>query len=296
MEQRSTQPWTVLLDGLAMPESARWHDGRFWFAHWGTGQIVAVDLTGTSEVVAQGPPGLGWAIDWLPDGRLLVTGPALLRQEPDGRMVQHVDLSGVAAHGWNEIVVDGRGNIFLDGMSFDLAGAGPPQPGIIAVVTPDGSTRRVAEGIEFPNGMALTPDGRTLIVSESFAQRLTAFDIADDASLVNRRVWVQGVAPDGICIDAEGAVWTSSAQTRLSTGRAEDPAGELVRVAEGGEVLDRIEVDQPVFSCALGGDDGRTMAVVTADWRGFENIGAVLAERTGRILTTWVATPRALRR
>ena len=296
MGQPGTRPPSPLLDGLAMPESARWHEGRFWFAHWGTGEVVAVDLDGRSEVVAQGPPGLGWSIDWLPDGRLLVTGPTLLRQEPDGRMVQHADLSAVAAHGWNEIVLDHRGNIFLDGMAFDLAGGGAPQPGVIAVVTADGTARQVAGGIAFPNGMAVTPDGRTLIIAESFAQRLTAFDITDDASLVNRRVWAQGVGPDGICIDADGAVWTGSAQTRLSTGRAEDPAGEVLRVAEGGEVLDRIEVDQPVFSCALGGEDGRTLAMVTADWRGFENIGAVLAERTGRVLTTQVATPGVPRR
>jgi sugar lactone lactonase YvrE len=286
---------SVLLSGLAMPESARWHEGRFWFAHWGTGEVVAVDLDGTSEVMARGPAGLGWSIDWLPDGRLLVTGPSLMRQEPDGAMVHHADLSGVARHGWNEIVLDPRGNIFLNGMTFDLAGGGAPQPGIIAVVTPDGSARTVAEDIAFPNGMVVTPDGSTLIVAESFARRLTAFDIAPDASLSHRRVWADGVGPDGICMDVDGCVWTGSARTQGNTGRADAPAGELVRVCEGGRVLDRIEWDQAVFACALGGPDGHTLAMLATDWRGFDKIDAVLAERTGRILTATAPAPTARR-
>ncbi len=147
----------LLLDGLAYVESPRWHDGRLWFAHWGTGEIVAVDLDGRSEVVAHGPPGLGWSIDWLPTGRLLVTGPELLRQEPDGSMVPHADLSAVADHGWNEIVVDGRGNIYINGFGFDFLGGEPPTPGIIALITPDGAARVVATDIDFPNGMVVTP-------------------------------------------------------------------------------------------------------------------------------------------
>ena len=182
---------TVLLDGLALVESPRWHDGRLWFAHWGTGEIVAVDLAGKSEVVDHGPPkvnaaapghGLGWAIDWLPDGRLLVTGQELLRREPDGSMVRHADLSGVAEHGWNEIVVDGRGNIYLNSIRFGFLAGEPPTSGIIALVTPDGAARQVAGDLAFPNGMVITPDNATLIVSESFAGRLTAFDIAADGN------------------------------------------------------------------------------------------------------------------
>jgi sugar lactone lactonase YvrE len=254
-----------------------------------------VDLDGKSEVVAQGPAGLGWSIDWLPDGRLLVTGPALMHQEPDGTMVQHADLSGVASHGWNEIALDPRGNIFLNGMTFDLAGGAAPQPGIIAVVTHDGSARKVAEDIAFPNGMVITPDGSTLIIAESFASRLTAFDIADDASLSNRRVWADGVGPDGICMDADGCIWTGSADTRVNTGGADAPAGELLRVREGGQVLDRIQWDQAVFACALGGPDGHTLALLTTDWRGFDKIDAVLAERTGLVLTTRAPAPAAPR-
>jgi sugar lactone lactonase YvrE len=178
-----TRPPRVLLDGLAYVESARWHDGRFWFAHWGTGEIVAVDLDGNHEVVGHGPLSLGWSIDWLPDGRLLVTGDQLRRREPDGTMVRHADFRGVAKHGWNEIVVDGRGNIYVNGFDFDFLGGGEPKPGIIALVTPDGTTQQVADGIEFPNGMVVTPDNATLVISESWGGRRTPLAIAADRPL-----------------------------------------------------------------------------------------------------------------
>jgi len=269
----------VLLGGLAYVESPRWHDGRLWFAHWGRGEIVAVDLDGMSEVVGQGPPGLGWCLDWLPDGRLLTTGPQLTRREPDGSLVRHVDLSGVAAHGWNEIVVDGRGNIYLNGMDFDVLGGAAPKPGIIALVTPDGTARQVAEGIAFPNGMAVTPDNSTLIVAESFAGRLTAFDIGADGSLSDRRVWAEGLGPDGICLDAEGAIWTSLRQN------------DCVRVQEGGEVLERIDLDRASFACMLGGPERRTLFILTAEWRGFEHVQEALAARSGQVLVVEAPAP-----
>ncbi|MGH2358521.1 MAG: SMP-30/gluconolactonase/LRE family protein [Candidatus Limnocylindria bacterium] len=191
----------VLLDGLAYVESPRWHDGRLWFAHWGTDEIIAVDLDGTSQVVARGPGGLGWSIDWLPDGRLLTTGTRLMRHEPDGSLLPHAYLSQLAGD-WNELVVDGRGNVYVNGRcEFDFSGA-PPQ-GIIALVTPDGSVQKVADGIAFPNGMVVTPDNRTLIIAESIAAKLTAFDIEPDGSLSSRRTWAEGIGADGICLDAE---------------------------------------------------------------------------------------------
>lgn len=280
-----TEP-KVLLDGLAYVESPRWHDGRLWFAHWGTGEIVAVDLDGHSEVVGHGPPRLGWSIDWLPDGRLLVTGRELLRREPDGSMVRHADLSGVAEHGWNEIVVDGRGNIYLNGIGFGFLAGEAPTPGIIALVTPDGTARRVAGDLEFPNGMVITPDNSTLIISESFAGRLTAFDIAVDGSLSNRRVWADGLGPDGICIDAESAIWVQAADTRTHTGRHDALEGVVLRIREGGEVLERIEHDRAIFAVMLGGMDRTTLFLLAADWRGIDRVDEALAARTGQILIT----------
>jgi sugar lactone lactonase YvrE len=278
----------TLLSGLVIGESPRWHDGRLWFAHWGTGEIVAVDMEGRSEVVGEGRPGLGWSIDWLPDGALLVTGEGLMRQEPDGSLVPHADMSAAGVDHFNEIVVDGRGNIYVNGGT-DFHPAEGQAPGIVALVTPDGSVRQVADGIAFPNGMAVTPDGSTLIVAESFAGRLTAFDIAADGSLSNRRAWADGVGPDGICIDADGAVWTGVG------GFTDNLVG---RVQDGGEVLERVRVGAPCFACMLGGEDGRTLFMLTADWRmdeGFEENIARLTQgpRTGQVLTARAPAPHA---
>jgi sugar lactone lactonase YvrE len=276
----------VMLSDLVIGESPRWHENRLWFANWGTGEIVAVDPEGRSEVVGQGPPGLGWSIDWLPDGRLLVTGEGLMRRESDGSMVPHADLSGLGVDGFNELVVDGRGNVYVNGGADFHPGEGKP-PGIIALVTPDGSVRRVADGIAFPNGMTITPDNSTLVVAESFAAQLTAFDIAADGSLSNRRAWAEGVGPDGICIDADAAIWT---------GVGEFGDNLVGRVRAGGEVLDRVKLDAPCFACMLGGEDRRTLFMLTADWHmdeSFEDNIARLTEgpRTGRLLTAPAPAP-----
>jgi sugar lactone lactonase YvrE len=275
----------VLLDGLVIGESPRWHDDRLWSAHWGTGEIVALDLVGNSEVVAQGPSGLGWSIDWLPDGHLLVTGEELLRREPDGSMVPHADLTHLDGHRWNEIVVDGRGNVYVNGMGFRF-GVEEFRPGIIALVTPDGSVREVADGIAFPNGMVVTPDGATLIISESFEGKLTAFDIAEDGGLSNRRDWAAGVGPDGICIDADGAIWTGSG------------GAGCVRIREGGEILDRVGLELMPFACMLGGPDGTTLFIMAVDWHMGEDPADNMARlttgrRTGQVLTAPAPAPHA---
>jgi sugar lactone lactonase YvrE len=273
----------VLMAGLAFGESPRWHDDRLWFSNWGAQEVIAVDLEGRSEVVARVPTTIPFCIDWLPDGRLLiVSGPErlLLRREPDGSLVTHLDLTALSDHGLNEIVVDGRGNAYLNGAGFDLMSGGEFAPGIVALVTPDGSARQVADGIAFPNGMAVTPDNSTLIVAESYGRRLTAFDIAGDGGLSNRRVWAgldDGV-PDGICIDAEGAVWY-----------ADVPNRRCVRVREGGEVLEAIELDRGCFACMLGGADGRTLFMMAAEWRGPANM--LGGPRTGRVLTARAPAP-----
>ena len=271
----------VLLEDLAYVESARWHDGRLWFAHWGTDEIVAVDLDGRSEIVGRGPGGLGWSIDWLPDGRLLVTGSGLQRHDANGALVPHADLASLAED-WNELVVDGRGNVYMNGRLF-----GPPEEGpsgIIALVTPAGEVRQVADGLAFPNGMAVTPDNRTLIVAESWAEQLTAFTIADDGTLSDRRVWAAtaGDHPDGICLDADGAAWYADVGT-----------ARCVRVAEGGEVMATVQLDRGAFSCMLGGPDGRTLFMLAAEWRGFEEVESAIADRTGRVYVTEAPAPRA---
>jgi sugar lactone lactonase YvrE len=283
----------VLLDGLAYVESPRWHEGRLWFAHWGTGEIVAVDLDGNSEVTGHGPAGLGWSIDWLPDGRLLVTGKELVRMEPDGSMVRHADLSGISSFGWNEIVVDGRGNIYLNSINFGFLEGSQPKSGIIALVTPDGSARQVAGDLAFPNGMVITPDNATLIISESFTGRLIAFDIDADGSLSNRRVWAEGLLPDGICLDTDGAIWVQTAATFTHTRREDTPAGAVVRVREGGEVLQRIEHDRAIFATMLGGPDRTTLFLLAAEWRGIEQVNEAVAARTGQVLVSQAPVPGA---
>ena len=263
----------ALLTGLAMGESPRWHEDRLWLSDWGAQEIVAVDLDGKSEVIVRVPFGLPFCIDWLPDGRLLIVSGReglLLRRERDGSLVIHADLRGLSDKGWNEIVVDGRGNAYING-----------GPGI-ALLTPDGAVRQVADSMAFPNGMAVTPDNSTLIIAESQSKRLTAFDIGVDGNLSNRRVWADlgdGV-PDGICIDADNAVWY-----------ADVPNKRCVRVREGGEVLQTINLDRGCFACMLGGADKKTLFIVATEWRGMENIPEVVRARTGQVLTVEAPAP-----
>ena len=265
----------TLMTGIAFGESPRWHDGRLWFADWGAQELIAVDLEGRSEVVVR-VPSFPFCVDWPSDGRLLIVSARdrlLLRREPDGSLATHADLSGLSDYPWNEIVVDGRGNAYVNNIGFDFP-FGEFAPGTVALLAPDGSVRQVADGVAFPNGMAVTPDNSTLIVAESYANKLTAFDIAEDGGLTNRRVWADlgdGV-PDGLCLDAEGAVWY-----------ADVPNKRCVRVREGGEVLQTIDLDRGCFACMLGGPDGKTLFLVAQEWRGMEN--AADEERTGQILT-----------
>jgi sugar lactone lactonase YvrE len=270
----------VLMSGVAFGESPRWgQDERLWFADWGAQEIVAVDLDGNSEVILSVDfPSFPMCFDWLPDGRLLVVSSRdgrLLRRELDGSVVTHADLSGLAGRGhpWNEIVVDGRGNAYINNQGFDFPG-GEFRPGTIALLTPDGASRIVAEGIAFPNGMAVTPDNATLIVAESYGKKLTAFEIDADGGLSEGRVWADlgdGV-PDGICVDAEGAVWYADVPNRC-----------CVRVHADGEVSERIDHDRGCFSCALGGPRRTTLFAVAQEWRGPEAMAD--GSRTGQVLT-----------
>ncbi len=274
MTKTSTELKT-LMTGLAFGESPRWHDGRLWFSDWVAKEVIAIDPEGNSEVILRAPfPSIPMCIDFLPDGRLLVVSTSdglLLRPEPDGSLVTHADLSSLGTEGWNEVTVDSRGNAYING-----------GPGIIVMATPDGSARQVADNIVFPNGMLVTPDNSTLIIAESHGKRLTAFDIAADGSLSNRRIWADlaeaGGFPDGICLDVEGAIWD-----------ADVPNKRCVRLREGGEVLETIDLDRGCFSCALGGSDRKTLFLVATVWRGFE--GMTDGSRTSQVLSVEVAVP-----
>jgi sugar lactone lactonase YvrE len=268
----------TLMTGIAMGESPRWHDGRLWFSDWKAGEVIAVDLDGTHEVIAT-VDSFPFSIDWLPDGRLLVvdaTHQRLLRSEGDD-LITHVELP--FEHGCNEIVVDGRGTTYLNNIGFEFPG-GEVAPGFVVRVTPDREVSRVDGDLMFPNGMVVTPDNATLIVAESYGRCLTAFDIANDGSLSDRRKWAdlgEGT-PDGLTLDADGAVWY-----------ADVPNQRCVRVAEGGEVLDTVDVGRACFACMLGGPDGRTLFIVAADWPGVMEPDS----RTSAILSVDAPAPRA---
>ena len=241
----------LILDGLVFPEGPRWYEGRLWFSDMHAHEVVAVTPDGERETIVEvpnQPSGLGF----LPDGRLLIvsmTDRKLLRLDPDG-LWEVADISDKAPYHCNDMVVDADGNAYIGNFGFDITDGSPPRATTMVKVTPDGDSSVVADELQFPNGTVITPDGKTLIVGESWGQRLTSFDIGNDGSLSNRRVWADlaesGVGPpDGICLDADGAIWVA-----VPTN-----PGALVRVAEGGEVLERIPVpDMGVFACMLGGD------------------------------------------
>lgn len=264
----------VVKTGLAFGESPRWREGRLWLANWCTRQVLAVTPEGESEIVALVPTEYPFSLDWLPDGTLLVVSgreALLLRHERDGSFSTYADLTDIDPM-FNELVVDGRGNAYVD------------SGGVIALVPADApdKPRKVAEGLEFGNGMAVTADGSTLIVAESHGNRLTGFPIEDDGGLGPGYVWAEtpGGHPDGICLDAQGALWY-----------ADVPAKRCVRVERGGRVLATVEADRGCFACMLGGPDGRDLYVTAAEWHGMDNVNADAL--TGRLLVTRVDVPHA---
>jgi sugar lactone lactonase YvrE len=273
----------TLLDGLCFPEGPRWRDGRLYFSDMHAQSVLTVDLEGKSELVARveaDPSGLGW----LPDGRMLVvsmTDRRLLRVEPDGSQSEVADLSALATHHCNDMVVDRQGRAYVGNFGWDLHGGGTPTPANLVMVTPEGETRVVASDLEFPNGTVITDDGGTLIIGETMGRRLTAFDIEQDGTLSGRREWavLDKALPDGICLDAEGGIWVASP---ISHG--------LLRVLEGGEVTDRIAVENQAFACMLGGPERRHLFICTAESSGPEETQQA---RAGRIEVVEVAVPGA---
>jgi sugar lactone lactonase YvrE len=272
----------TLLTGRGLVESPRWHCDRLYFSDWYAGEVVAVDLAGHSEVIAR-VDSLPLCTAWLPDGRLVIVSSrdgVLLRREPDGSLVTHTDL-GVP--GWNDIVVDGRGNAYVNRAGFNPMSGEEFRPGFVHLVTPDGSVRQVAGDFAFPNGMAVTAGNSTLIVADSYQHNLVAFDIGPDGGLSGRRVWADlgDGTPDGICTDAEDAVWY-----------ADVPAKRCVRVAEGGKILRTVELDRGGFACALGGPGRSTLFIVAAEWRGMTE-SQMVGPGSGQVLATEVDVPGA---
>lgn len=264
----------IIVDGLSFAEGPRWHDGKLYFSDFYRHVVNAVTDQGELEVVAEvpeQPSGLGW----LPDGRLLIVSMLdrrLLRQEPDGTLVEHANLGGIATWHCNDMVVDAKGRAYVGNFGFDIdpGAAAEMKPADLARVDPDGTVSVAATDLQFPNGTVITPDGRTLIIGETWGRRLTAFDIGADGSLTNRRVWadIEPHLPDGICLDAEGAVWVA------------DPGNQcVIRVKEGGEITDRFDTELGSFACMLGGADGRSLYVCIASGTGSDVSGHIAMQR-----------------
>jgi sugar lactone lactonase YvrE len=262
---------TVLMTGIVFGESPRWHEGRVWFSDWGAHQVIALDPAGGHEVITT-VASFPMCIDFLPDGRLLVVDSAqrrLLRREPDGSMVTHADLAPISEKPWNDIVVDAHGNAYVNSIGFDFPG-GEPAPGFVVLAGSDGSVRQVADDLAFPNGMAITADGGTLLVAESYGNRITAYDIGRDGALAGRRVWADAGEdhPDGICVDADGAVWYADVGN-----------SHCVRIREGGEILAKVDLDRGAFACTLSRGERPQLYVVAQRWGGPDS-----AERTGQVV------------
>ena len=246
----------LLIDGLVFPEGPRWHDDRLWFSDMMAGRVMAVDLDGNLETITEAT---GWlsGLGWLPDGRLLVVAVQdrrLMRLEKDG-LVEAANIESLTTYGANDMVVDETGRAYVGEIGFDLMAGEAPRPAALVLVTPDGEARIVDPDMAVPNGAVITQDGKTLIVAESMADRLTAFDIEPDGSLTHRRVWaaIEGLGPDGICLDAEDGIWVASPM-----------AGEVLRVLEGGTVTHRFSTDPMPLACMLGGPERKILFVCEA--------------------------------
>jgi sugar lactone lactonase YvrE len=286
---------------LSFLEGPRWHDGRFWMSDFYTHRVLSVSEAGGDVRVEAVVPGQPSGLGWMPNGDLLVvsmTDRKLMRRNGDGTLNEHADLNGIATWHVNDMVVDSAGRAYAGNFGFDLMGGGQPVTSTMAIVEPDGTVLAGPADMAFPNGPVITPDGRTLIVAETAAQRLTAFDIATDGSLGNRRVWAAfgdapsmdgdfgavlgalSVAPDGICLDAEGCVWVADAF-----------GNRAIRVCEGGEIVDEVSSGEVgTFACALGGADGRTLVLSTAPT--FHEAEAS-AHHRAQLLATRVDVPAA---
>ena len=287
---RTTQ---VLAEGFYFGEGPRWRDGRLWFSDFYAHAVMSVSPAGdlrTEFEIDDQPSGLGW----MPDGSMLIvsmTRRQVLRRSLEGVITVHADLSGLATFHCNDMLVDAVGRAYVGNFGFDLEGeiAAKGAPAVfadharanLACVEPDGTVRVAAADMDFPNGTVITPDGKTMIIGETFGSVLTAFDIGADGSLSGRRIWASTAPriPDGICLNADGAVWIANAF-----------APECVLIAPGGQVLEVIDTGQPCFACMLGGEDGRTLFMLTAGGSGEQSAASA---RTGRLMIAKVDSPHA---
>ncbi len=272
----------ILLEDLTFPEGPRWHEGRLWFSDFYAHEVIAVDMAGQRETIVK-VPGQPSGLGWTPEGRLLVvsmTDRRLLRLDPDG-LVEVANLSALANYHCNDMVVDGDGGAYVGNFGFNSHDGSEFKAADLIRVDPDGGVSVAAEGLAFPNGSVITPDGDTLIVGETRGNILSAWDRAPDGGLSNRRVWANlgGGFPDGICLDANGAIWVADPRNK-----------ETIRVLEGGVVTDRISTgEMGSFACMLGGAERRTLFICTCLQSGPDTA----ALRSGRIETVEVKVPGA---
>ena len=289
---------SVVLDGFSFLEGPRWHDGRIWASDFYSFRVVSARADGSDVRVEAEVPNQPSGLGWLPDGRLLVVSmrdSKILVRDASGALNLHADLAPFVGGHPNDMVVDGAGRVFVGNFGFDLMAGAPVAGASLVRVEPDGTATVVAGDMMFPNGAVITPDG-VLIVAETFGSRLTAFDMADDGSLSNRRVWAAfgqaptstdlgealaqlTVAPDGMCLDAEGAIWLADALHN-----------RVIRVRQGGEIVDEVQIDVGAYACMLGGDAGTTLYICSAP--DFDE-HARSAAREARLLAVEVDVPRA---
>ena len=278
----------ILIEGLTFTEGPRWREDRLFFSDFFTKRVLSVDLQGNVETIIETehqPSGLGWR----PDGTLLIVSmnDRKLLGLKDGILKEEADLSDLASFHCNDMVVDNSGNAYIGNFGFDLHGGENIRATNLILVRPDKEPEEIAQDLYFPNGAVITPDSKTLIIGETFGNKLTAFDINEDASLSNRRVWADlasikedySPVPDGICLDEEGAIWVASPTT-----------SDVLRVGEGGILLDRIEVETNAYACMLGGEDRKTLFISTSKDSSEE---ACITDQSAKIEVVRVDVPGA---
>jgi sugar lactone lactonase YvrE len=270
------------VEGLSFGEGPRWHQGKLWYSDFYVHQVRTADESGKTETIVE-VPGRPSGLGWRPDGTMLIVSMTdrRLMRFAGGKLSVEAELKSLATGHCNDMIVDAKGRAYVGNFGFDRHAGESPKPAVLVRVDPDGSVHKAADELQFPNGTVITPDGKTMIVGETMAKRLTAFDIAADGTLSNRRLWAEtpNCNPDGICLDAEGGIWVTGAFTH-----------HMVRVLEGGKITHDLDLGaRSAYACMLGGQDRRTLYVITNTGSG----PAIADKRDGRIETMRVDVPGA---